>query len=68
MKTFNLMTKSSNEAILGIGIASMLFFTACNQDDVASIPVDEIDAATIEAEAVAQSDFEGPLLGGSSET
>ena len=58
MKTLELMTRTSKEAILGIGIASMLFFTACEQDDATSIPADEVDAATIEAEAVAQSDFE----------
>ena len=58
MKTLELMTRTSKEAILGIGIASMLFFTACEQDDATSIPADEVDAATIEVEAVAQSDFE----------
>ena len=58
MKTLELMTKTSSKAILRIGIASMVFFTGCDQDDVASIPVDGIDEATIEVEAVAQSDFE----------
>jgi hypothetical protein len=45
------------KAVIGLGILSMLFMTACNQDDVQT-PASEIDDAAMEAESIAQSDFE----------
>ena len=57
MKSVNLKFALTKKAILGLGLAALVFFAGCNNDDV-DPPVSEIDDATIEAEAIAQSDFE----------
>lgn len=57
MKTLKTITELTNKAVLGIGMASLVFFTACNEDKVES-PALGIDDATIEVEAMAQSDFD----------
>lgn len=57
MKTLRTITELANKAILGVGVASLVFFTACTEDMVDS-PALGIDDATIEAESMAQSDFD----------
>lgn len=57
MKTLKLLFNSGHVTILGVGIASLLFFTACSEDKLDS-PELGVDDATLEAEATAQSDFE----------
>lgn len=57
MKTFNLLTDLTSKVILGMGIATLAFFTACNNDDVENAVI-ETEDATIEEESIAQSDFE----------
>lgn len=56
MKKVNLKYALTKKAFLGLGIAALIFSMSCN-DDVDS-PVGEIDDATLEAESIAQSDFE----------
>jgi hypothetical protein len=57
MKTLNLLTDLTSKVILGIGIVSLAFFTACNNDEVDKAVI-ETEDATIEEESIAQSDFE----------
>ncbi len=57
MKTLNLLTELTGKVILGMGIASLAFFTACNNDEVEKAVI-ETENATIEEESIAQSDFE----------
>ena len=57
MKTLKLMTDLTSRVVLGIGIASMVFFASCNKDEVET-PVVEVDEATVQEESIAQSDFD----------
>lgn len=57
MKKVNLKSVLTKRAILGLGLAALIFAGGCNKDEVET-PALEIDDATIEAEAIAQSDFE----------
>ena len=50
------MTALTKKAFLGLGMAALVFFVSCNED--ADPPASGIDDATIEAESLAQSDFE----------
>jgi hypothetical protein len=56
MKKVNLKFELSKKAILGLGMIAFIFASGCDSD--LDPPVSEIDDATIEAEAIAQSDFE----------
>ncbi|MCK5105399.1 MAG: hypothetical protein KAR17_21395 [Cyclobacteriaceae bacterium] len=56
MKKVNLMNALTKKAFLGLGMAALVFSVGCN-DDV-DPPASGIDDATIEAESIAQSDFE----------
>ena len=57
MKTVKLISDLTNKAILGLGIASMVFFASCNKDDIEA-PVVENEEATVQEESIAQSDFD----------
>jgi hypothetical protein len=56
MKKVNFLYTLTKKAFLGLGMAALVFSVACNNDIEA--PADGIDEATIEAETIAQSDFE----------
>ncbi len=56
MEKLNFLYSLTNKVFLGLGIAALVFSTACNND--VEQPVAEIDDATYEAESIAQSDFE----------
>ncbi len=58
MKTLKLMTVWTSRTILGMGMVSLALFTSCNQDGVETPLIEGVDEATVEVEAVAQSDFE----------
>lgn len=55
MKTFNSMYSLLGKSILGLGVAALLFTTSCQQS--AEEP-SEIDQTSIEAEAIAEADFD----------
>ena len=57
MKTKNFMNGIEKKVILGIGMAILVFFASCDNDPVES-PTTAIDEATLEAESIAQADFE----------
>ena len=56
MKKANILYTLTKKAFLGLGMAALIFSVACNSD--VETPASGIDEATIEAEAIAQSDFE----------
>lgn len=57
MKTLKLMTGLTSKLGLGVGMALIVFLTACNEDKI-DTPALGIDDATLEAETMAQSDFD----------
>jgi len=57
MKKVNILNGLRTKVILGLGMAIMVLFTACDNDPVES-PAATIDEVSLEAESVAQADFE----------
>lgn len=57
MKTFEIKTELTKKALQAIGVAALVFFAACTTDDVEKSSVVD-DDALLEAESIAQSDFD----------
>lgn len=57
MKTLIKMTELSSISIKGLAIALLVFFAACESDEVNHVE-DGVDVATLEAEATAESDYD----------
>ncbi len=58
MKKVKFLNSLTRNAVLGFGMAMLIFSVSCNNDSDVVSPESEIDDATFEAESVAQSDYE----------